>query len=1037
MRLKNTILSILGTFFFFSAYGQHSMGTTQPNPSAVLDLTASNKGFLPPRISLTASNTLSPVLGTASTTHNGMIVFNTSSSTLNGLAGSGYYYWDGGSAGQWNKLSVSPTGTVSNSILRFTGTNWQETNSVLVGTAAVSITQDLTITASQTTLIGSTTLATTTLSAALLDSSGEAGTEGQVLSSTPSGTAWRNNVSFAPIINAAGQINDSPVLQLNGSNNVFIQESNAFVSSTEGMQIIDISNPTQPIAKGRYERDIGVGAFSVFVQGDYAYLAEGGDQNPVLRILDISDTNSPTNVGGIAVPNIAFVVVEGHFAYVVRGARTATAANQAAGLTIIDISDPNNPIQVGQLNDTTALSLRNAYHIQIQGKYAYVASFTEGVQVVDISNPTNPTPVSRVAPSDLSQIAGSYYLAVQGKYLYVTSYDNNRLMIFDTSNPQALTLVGELVNDSTIALGGASGVVVKGDYAYVVSYNDDSFQLIDISNSASPTAIGQLLDSEGSNLRLNGANNLFVQGNHTYVASLLDHGIQIVALGVNTPYGMEVGALNASSLQVDNYAQFNNALDIKGGLSVASTAKIDKGLSVAGATLVVNKSNNRVGIGTASPTQTFEVEGTARIVNNLLVGTDSALQEGTARLVATEAVPSLENFFPTNFYLINSTSALQEPSRLFDGVISPPFISFLLSRINTGEDWGLGYRFNRPFEIGRITFTEVMNSSVSITGRIYGGVFRLLLNGTLVYESSPLQDIAGTTSSKTIPNIVADEVQYVFPNGINNIAGRGNFYLGDFNIQGTTPQEGRLGIATANPTQALDVHGNARLTGQLFDANNTPGIAGQILSATASGTNWIDAPASAITLFSDDGTISSARTLTQSNNNLTFNTGTGDFQVGNATPTLFIDGSANRVGIGTNAPTQDLSVNGTAGKSGGGAWSTFSDRRIKKDIRDYRKGLKEILQIRPVLYDYNDKSPFKNDSDQPMVGIIAQEIQQVLPSTVQEIATAVFDDLLVYDSSELTYTQINALKELYALIEALQEQNKALEERLKRLEKKK
>jgi len=49
-------------------------------------------------------------------------------------------------------------------------------------------------------------------------------------------------------------------------------------------------------------------------------------------------------------------------------------------------------------------------------------------------------------------------------------------------------------------------------------------------------------------------------------------------------------------------------------------------------------------------------------------------------------------------------------------------------------------------------------------------------------------------------------------------------------------------------------------------------------------------------------------------------------QLGN----VFIDVAPNgRVGIGTNAPDQMLSVNGGASKSGGGSWSVFSDERLK------------------------------------------------------------------------------------------------------------
>jgi hypothetical protein len=64
------------------------------------------------------------------------------------------------------------------------------------------------------------------------------------------------------------------------------------------------------------------------------------------------------------------------------------------------------------------------------------------------------------------------------------------------------------------------------------------------------------------------------------------------------------------------------------------------------------------------------------------------------------------------------------------------------------------------------------------------------------------------------------------------------------------------------------------------------------------------------------------------------------------------------MGIKTSAPTNDLSINGNANKTGGGTWGTFSDRRIKSDIVDYTSGLDAILKIRPVSFKYNDKSPF-------------------------------------------------------------------------------
>ncbi|MGC9315132.1 MAG: tail fiber domain-containing protein [bacterium] len=53
--------------------------------------------------------------------------------------------------------------------------------------------------------------------------------------------------------------------------------------------------------------------------------------------------------------------------------------------------------------------------------------------------------------------------------------------------------------------------------------------------------------------------------------------------------------------------------------------------------------------------------------------------------------------------------------------------------------------------------------------------------------------------------------------------------------------DGNLGIGTTFPTQLLHVDGNARVTGAYYDSGNSPGVAGQVLSSTGSGTDWIAA----------------------------------------------------------------------------------------------------------------------------------------------------------------------------------------------------
>ena len=52
--------------------------------------------------------------------------------------------------------------------------------------------------------------------------------------------------------------------------------------------------------------------------------------------------------------------------------------------------------------------------------------------------------------------------------------------------------------------------------------------------------------------------------------------------------------------------------------------------------------------------------------------------------------------------------------------------------------------------------------------------------------------------------------------------------------------DANVGIGTTSPSQELHVVGNLRVTGAYYDSNNSAGTSGQVLSSTASGTDWVD-----------------------------------------------------------------------------------------------------------------------------------------------------------------------------------------------------
>ena len=108
------------------------------------------------------------------------------------------------------------------------------------------------------------------------------------------------------------------------------------------------------------------------------------------------------------------------------------------------------------------------------------------------------------------------------------------------------------------------------------------------------------------------------------------------------------------------------------------------------------------------------------------------------------------------------------------------------------------------------------------------------------------------------------------------------------------------------------------------------------------------------------------------------------------------------------------------------AWQTTSDRRIKKNIVDNNIGLDKINQIRVRNFEY--RTPEEVDPALPshaaidkqgtQVGVIAQEIQEVLPDVVRQTSLGCYS----VNPDNLTWYLVNAVKELSAEVEQLKSQ---------------
>ena len=83
-----------------------------------------------------------------------------------------------------------------------------------------------------------------------------------------------------------------------------------------------------------------------------------------------------------------------------------------------------------------------------------------------------------------------------------------------------------------------------------------------------------------------------------------------------------------------------------------------------------------------------------------------------------------------------------------------------------------------------------------------------------------------------------------------------------------------------------------------------------------------------------------------------------------------------------------------------------SDLRLKKNISNLGYGLHEIMQLRPVSYQWREPADGK-----PNLGLIAQEVEQVIP------------EIVAHGTDEASMMGLNYTALVPVLIKAIQEQN--------------
>ncbi len=117
MKVKQFVFCVAFIVFTINLSAQTGIGTTTPHASAKLEVNATNKGFLPPRVALTSGVDATTIPSPAT----GLLVYNTGNNA--GLV-AGYYYWNGTT---WATIATASGSGVSASYLRGSRSSGQTT----------------------------------------------------------------------------------------------------------------------------------------------------------------------------------------------------------------------------------------------------------------------------------------------------------------------------------------------------------------------------------------------------------------------------------------------------------------------------------------------------------------------------------------------------------------------------------------------------------------------------------------------------------------------------------------------------------------------------------------------------------------------------------------------------------------------------------------------------------------------------------------------------------------------------------------------
>ncbi len=290
-----------------------------------------------------------------------------------------------------------------------------------------------------------------------------------------------------------------------GISGVFCDGSKVYVSFYDtvtklgGIQVLDVSDPSNPTEMGRFE--LGDSASSVVVRDGYAFMPFLNPYTFIggMHVVDVQQPETPIRIETYnTLTSPQSMAFRDELVFI---------ADSSSGLQIIDVADLAAPVLAGSA-DTPGIS----WDVALAGDLAFIADGFMGLQVIDISDPTTPALIGGYTPAG----SFSFGVAASGSTVYLADFANG-LLILDVSNPASPVEVGRFATPE-----GATGATVNGSKLYVTD-GLGGLHVLDISQTTEPRWLGGYKPSGSSSFMFG----VEVEGDLAFVTDT-QNGLRIV-----------------------------------------------------------------------------------------------------------------------------------------------------------------------------------------------------------------------------------------------------------------------------------------------------------------------------------------------------------------------------------------------------------------------------------------------------------------------------------------------------------------------------